>query len=247
MQIPHLWNQLHLCRAQGWIILLALCLLAVPDIHAQKNKNRNISSKSRTIHLEGYDDQWMHYGFQIGIFQSGMAVKYSAARTDTVVVQQRPGFSLGFITDFALPNELFSLRILPNVAFYERYVEYSARGGQERDDQVYESTVVEIPVLIKYQSRRRKNHRMYAVAGITAGLEVGGKQTVDVDGLTFRKSNFEISYGVGLDFYWKFFKFAPEVRVSHGLTNMLNYGSDVYSDQAMRLNTHKVALYLNFE
>lgn len=246
MQTPNFRNKLNLHGTQSLALWLLLSLLSTFSLQAQK-KDKNVSAKSRTVHLKGYDDQWMHYGFQIGIFHSSMLMQYTPARSDTVMVQARPGFSLGFITDFSMPNELFSLRIMPNVAFYERYVSYSSPSGAALEDQVYESTVVEIPVMIKYQSRKRKNHRMYAIAGFTAGLEVGGKGGVDLDGLTFRKSNFELSYGVGFDLYWSFFKFAPELRISHGLSNILNYGTDPYSSQLSRLTSHKVALYLNFE
>jgi hypothetical protein len=242
MHTCHLRNQLHLYGAK--IVTLAFLLGAwfLPtQALAQKT-----SAKSRTINMPDYDSRWLHYGFQIGIYQSGMPAIYGLGLRDTLSVQRRPGFSLGFITNFRLKDDLWALRVLPNVSFYERIIDFKSKSGNA-ETQSYEATVVEVPVLLKYKSRRRKNHRMYMLAGVTGALEVGGKASTDIEGITYRKKNLELSYGAGFDLYWTFFKFSPEIRFSHGLVNILGDSNNYYSRQLQRLTTHKVTLYLNFE
>ncbi len=247
MQTSNLWNKLHLRWPQAVIIVFSLICLGAANLNAQKKK-KNTSTKSRTLNLPGYDDQWLHYGFQIGIFQSGMKLQYSTTRQDTIRIEQNPSFSLGFNLSFQTANDLLAVRFVPNVAFFERTIKFSSRNPlAEREDQIYESSVIELPVLLKYKSRRRKNHGMYMVAGFTPSIEVGGKATSDLEGISFRKSNMELNYGVGFDFYWTFFKFAPELRFSHGISNILSYSNNIYSSQIDRILTHKVTLYLNFE
>ncbi|WP_262922895.1 hypothetical protein [Hymenobacter cellulosilyticus] len=43
------------------------------------------------------------------------------------------------------------------------------------------------------------------------------------------------------------FKFAPELRFSHGLSNLLVPGKDVYSRSLQSMKSNTVTLYLNFE
>lgn len=230
MQTTYFRNKLYIYGSQALIIALLLLGSFANTSYAQK------SAKSRTINMPDYDFKKLHYGFQIGLFNYGMKAKYGANGI-AAVTQRATSFSLGFITNFRLKDDLWALRILPNVSFYER----SFLNVVDSSVTAYEATVVEIPILLKYKSRRRKNHRMYMIGGLTAAWEVGSKE---IDGLAFRKNNLELSYGAGFDLYWSFFKFSPEIRFSHGLFNMLDVPSVGGID---RLYSHKVALYLNFE
>ena len=246
MQTSYIRHQLHLHWQKALLIFSLVNLLAIGQSEAQ-----------RTVNLPDYDNKPLHYGFQIGIYNSVMSIRTDEGLLNTGVFNYQDtldlvsvrgawqqGFSVGFIMDFALPDELWSVRILPNVSFYNRRIELFDKDGTEIDPLESESTVIEVPILLKYKAARRRNSRMYMVGGITPGFQVGGKDG-ESGGIALKKNNLEVSYGMGFDLYWQLFKFAPEIRFSHGLSNILQKNEK--TPFLTGASTHKVTLYLNFE
>lgn len=218
-----------------------LILLFQTSAWAQKSRN-----------MPFYDDKKIHYGFQIGLHYSDLGIKHSrlfTERADTVqyiYTEAMPGFSLGFILNFKLVNELWSIRLLPTVSFYDRLVKF--KYPKSEHSEIFESTFLEIPIMLKYKSVRRQNLRMYMTAGFMGGFEVGSKRdALSERSLTTSKYNLEVQYGFGCDMYFEMFKFAPELRFSHGLVNILNKNGSQYSQNIDRLTTHRITLYFNFE
>ena len=226
-------------------MLLALPLLA----NAQE---------AQTFRLIDFDQKQVHYGFQIGLFTSNLNIKHSdyfldeAETSDSTVAispQRQASFSLGFVVNHSLNDELWDLRLLPNVSFYTHTLEFDYPNSTESVTIDNYTTFIELPLMLKYASLRRNNHRFYVTGGFTLGYGVGGRQSVETSStnLEFNRWNFEISYGIGLSGYMELFNFAPELRFSHGMLNMLNATESNYSRNLDRVTTHKVALILNFE
>lgn len=218
-----------------------LLLLFQTNAWAQKSRN-----------MPFYDDKKIHYGFQIGLHYADFGIKHSrlfterADSTQYIQSEATPGFSLGFILNFKLVNELWSLRLLPTVSFYDRAVNFYYPKSQHTE--VFESTFLEIPIMLKYKSVRRQNLRMYMTAGLMGGFEVGSKRdALSERSLTTNKYNLEVQYGFGCDMYFEMFKFAPELRFSHGLVNNLNQNGSQYARSLERITTHRITLYFNFE
>jgi hypothetical protein len=244
------------------IFCFFIFLLASP-VWAQKNqylyKKRN--QKSTDLKLVDYDIKPLHFGFQIGFFNAGTKINHSGflipspSQIDTAIVTRydsliavessnKPGFSIGFVLNIGIVNELWDLRLLPHVSFYERQITYTYLDVVET--QSIEQTMIELPVLIKYKSFRRGNFRAYITGGFNLSYQVGGEKTSQLDKISFSKYNFEVTYGIGIHRYMKYFNFAPEIRFSHGIPSILD-GTGGVSTKIDRISTHKVALYLNFE
>jgi hypothetical protein len=215
------------------------------------------AQRQKTKNLPFYDDKKLHYGFLIGLHYSRLHIQqYSelfATRDDLDTLKAAnpmisPGFSLGIITNFRLGNELWNLRFLPNVSFYERSTKYTFEKGSILND-LTESTFIELPVLVKYKSIRRNNTRLYMIGGFSYNIKVAGKKELIDTHLITKDTNLEIQYGFGWDRYLDMFKFALEVRFSHGIPNILSIEDSKknLADPIGRLTTHKVALFLNFE
>jgi hypothetical protein len=110
------------------------------------------------------------------------------------------------------------------------------------------TTQLELPLLLKYQSNRRRNTRVYMIAGIKPSFAVTQRQnTPAINQLTINKSDLLLEYGVGLDLFYPYFKFGPELRFSHGLRNILDPRNNTYSNSLQSLRTNTVTLYLNIE
>ncbi|HEY9006364.1 MAG TPA: porin family protein [Ohtaekwangia sp.] len=200
-----------------------------------------------------YDDKKLTYGFLIGLHTSTYQLKYSDAfvtnKFDTVhsvVPSWSAGFSLGFIVNYRLDDQV-DVRITPKVGFYEHRISYIYTDDTPRDDQLIESTMVELPILLKYKSERRGNVRMYMIGGIVPAFEASGKKKTEERVLEISNTNLSIDAGFGFDLYYPLFKFSPEIRFSRGLVNMLGSSTGKYGEPLKRINTNTITLYFLFQ
>ena len=201
-----------------------------------------------------YDDRLISYGFLIGLHNTAYKLEYSDAfvtnTLDTlhsILPTRSPGFSVGFIVNMSL-GEFFDVRILPKVAFYEHDLEYNFT-DESQIIKLKESTVVELPIVLKYKSARRGNVRMYTVAGLKPGFETSGKNDLEstLETLHVRRFNLSTEIGLGFDLYFPLFKFSPEIRFSKGMRNMLSDTPSIYSAGISRLQTNTINFYLLFQ
>ena len=241
MQASNIWHKFNLRRAK---IALILCFSPFLAMSQQKGE----------VHNPNYDNQRLvTYGFSIGFHNSNFVLNYSddfVNKLDSVhsiLPKTSIGFSLGFIIN-ARVAEYLDVRVTPKVGFYEYELEYNYLNAPPRTE-VEESTVVELPILAKYKSVRRKNTRMYIVGGITPGFEASGTNDLEenADLLQINRFNLYGEFGFGLDLYYPLFKFSPELRVSKGLINVLSDEKNDLSEGIDRLSTNVIALYLHFQ
>jgi hypothetical protein len=206
----------------------------------------------RRKHLEHYDDKPIHYGILFAVPFTRYAIRHNEdfmAKDSAFLIQSptKAAFRMGFTVNAYL-NERFDLRTTPSVSLYDRQVKYSYPSGAERSEK-RESTWIEIPLLLKYKSQRRVNTRMYMVAGMTMAIEtnVGSRRASKAGTLNTKSSDFTIDYGIGYEQFFEFFKFAPELRFSHGIGNIFHTSPTSLGKGIGSLRTHTVTLYLNFE
>ncbi|MGB3465020.1 MAG: hypothetical protein WBA74_07115, partial [Cyclobacteriaceae bacterium] len=119
MQETHFWNKLYLHRNK--IIICILLVLVTTDLKAQRDTRE---------HLAFYDDQWIHYGFLIGLHSSRDRIQYSDAflssaqdTVQSIVPNNSPGFKLGFIANMHIFQYL-DVRASITFAFYEYELDY---------------------------------------------------------------------------------------------------------------------------
>jgi hypothetical protein len=84
--------------------------------------------------------------------------------------------------------------------------------------------------------------------GLKFGIEANVKKKSSA--LTTNIADLSLEYGFGLEQFFQFFKFTPEIRFSHGLVNMYSapgrLGTPWYTN-VNNLKTHTVGLIINFE
>lgn len=242
MQTAHIWHKLYLHRAK--IIILTGLFLG----------NMALAQKAPVTQyrLEG-DKKFLKYGFFLGSHQNSFGVKYSNAFETApdlenllaINSKQKAGFNLGFMLNFRLADQ-FSLRIVPvKIALYQHEVDYVLADGTI-DTQLIETTRIEPGAFFKYRSIRRGNTRMYVIAGMSGSLRTGKAKETDTGGLAIRKIDVRAEIGLGLEKYFKFFKFSPELRYSRGLINVLQGGDTFYTLGIDRIVTHNFTLYFHF-
>lgn len=201
-----------------------------------------------------FDRRKISYGFLIGLHTSAYEVQYNdnfvTQNFDTVHSVQgsfTQGFSLGFLVNYRL-HEMLDLRILPKAGFYNHKLTYYYTDNTSRQ-QTIETTMVEMPIMLKYKSMRRGNVRMYMVGGFTPGIEASGKNDAETTAETIdiKRFNLTIDAGLGFDFYFPLFKLSNEIRFSHGLVNMLGSEVSIYSQPLKYININTISVYFIFQ
>ncbi len=244
------------------IIALVMFLLASASVFGQARFN--------SISTSGQDDKALSYGFFLAAHTNYYRLKYTEAFLDqnvlgmnqiqSIVPVYTPGFSLGFLAVVRFHDQL-NLLFTPKVGFYEFKTDVNYYSddipenvtdntlGRRADRIVTEATMVEFPFLFKYKAQRFNNNRMFFTAGGSAMFRTKAQDEADLELLVTTGRDFTIDMGMGFDFYFKFFKFSPEVRFSHGMTNLYKpEASDpAFSAAIESLKRKSITLYLHFQ
>lgn len=260
MQTPDLRHQLNIHRRKIAVSLFLL-LFTSSSLFAQARFN--------AISTAGQDDKAVSYGFFLAVHTNSWRLKYSEeflnsqnavlGQVQSIVPVYTPGFSLGFLTTFRLHDQV-NILFTPKVAFYEFKTDINFFGNEQLTNTieatqgttrtiVTESTMVEFPLLLKYKAQRFNNSRMFFTAGGSAMFRTKDQDEADIEGLVTTGRDFTVDMGIGFDLYFRFFKFSPEVRFSHGLNNMYRpEASDVeFAGAIESLKRKSITLYLNFQ
>ncbi len=245
MQVTYFWHKLHLYRYQAFVILFIFgCSWSA------RSQDGNL-----TENLITYDEEWIHYGFHIGFHSSRYKILYSDVFSSpafdslhSIVPGKLPGWKVGFVVEMVIVPQILSFRILPTFGFYEHDLTYRFTDGT-RLTELKPASLVELPLLLKYKSQRRKNLDMYVVGGVNPAIEVAGKgdQFNVTQNLELKNFNVSIDAGIGFDIYNPLFKFSPEIRYTWGLRNMLPDQPSDYSVALKRLTYENIAFYITFE
>lgn len=245
METTYLRNIINLHRSKI-VFVTAILLLVSLKSFSQRNTYQN---------LPEYDDRKLHYGFLMGLNSSGYKLNHSQEFVESDSVSSvfpvyGSGFNLGFILNYRL-SDFLDARLLPTVAFYNNSMQYNYLISDDNMQALFELSVIELPLMIKYKSMRRKNNRLYIIGGIKPAVRVGSrsgdKSSNSGEQIEIKRLNLSIEYGFGLDHYFPLFKFAPEIRFSYGLLNVLNNQDNFYSNQIDSMTTFTTTFLILFE
>lgn len=273
MHTSNIWHKLNLHRNQIVVCCLTLAFfMSGQDLFAQTKKNRATNSVYRNSYKKNRNAnvgtraitgsksaqkrnmRFLNYGFFIGAASTKYIAQFSesigSTGTDStnallVTPKNSVGFSLGFVMNFNL-DPSWSVRLLPTYSIYERNIDY-VFADSSTISQVVANNMVEVPLLLKYRSQLRGTRGMYMVAGVKPAFSVSAQKAEDAEILRVANTNISLEYGFGFDVHFSFFRFSPEIRFSHGISNLLIQDNNRLSTPLKRLSTHNVTLYLHFE
>jgi hypothetical protein len=221
----------------------------------------------------GSDDRTLSYGFFLAGHTSAYRLKYTDSFLSTqagiaptvrgIFPQFSPGFSLGFTGILSFHDQV-QLLFTPKVGFYEYQTEISyfntldnALPGNSADPNPgsnsqlikSEATLIELPLLFKYRSIRFNNTRMYWVGGASYNFRTKSQDEANIEELVTTGRDFSLELGMGFEIYFKYFKFAPEIRFSHGLTNLYQAENTnpLFRDAISSIKRRSITVYLNFQ
>ena len=122
------------------------------------------------------------------------------------------------------------------------------------------SSYLDFPLIIKYRSERVNNYRPYVIGGLSYRYDMSARDDYPGDNgdqdryntFLVKKGNLYLEFGVGLDNYLQYFKFAPELKVAIGLRNMMVSDNalsnkEYYANSISDLRSFLVMLNFHFE
>jgi len=231
------------------IVLLAFLLMTAATMHAQVN------------YLAGFDKKKIHYGIQLGYTQSKFEDSYTQDDEVRESLQgttsyYTPGFHLAVIADFRLGN-YFNFRLLPGLTLINRTYNYNwtqtyieEHHGADAKRSV-ESVYGEIPFDIKFRAFRYRNFRPYLTAGGSYGFDFASmrnnKNNNDQSIVRLNTSDVRYTCGLGFDFYMRYVKFAIELKMSFGISDLKVEDDDLYTRSVDFINTRTFMIGFTFE
>ena len=206
--------------------------------------------------LPRYDFKKIHFGFTLGI----NSLNFNLAKNDdflnndsllTLLASDQKGFNLGIVSNFRL-GKYTDLRFIPTLVFGERILNYQFNNQTNLSltDKRIESTLIDFPVSLKYKSARYNNFRTYVMCGVKYSLDIASQSEIDDEGQELVKLNnhdLMIEGGFGIDFYLQYFKFSPQIKISHGIINILSKDKTLYTQTIDNLKTNSWMISFTFE
>ncbi len=163
-----------------------------------------------------------------------------------------PGFSVGFITDVRLSRHL-NFRCTPMLHFGQRTLSYVSDAQKKASTDIL-VLPISIPVYLKWSAEREGNYRPYLIGGGGVSFDFGPNKEKPVLQKTF---DYFVEVGAGCDFYFRWFKFCPQLTYSIGFNNVLvpiaernpkpEDRNQFYTNAMSKMLNRQLTLTFNFE
>ncbi len=246
MHIINFRNLFNLYRKE--IIVFALVLIfSIQGIDAQSGKGN--------YNFLDFQQKPYYFGITLGYNISNFKIYYSKdfILNDSISSAQSvkgPGFNLGIVTNLKV-GQYFDFRFLPTLSFAERNIDYVTPDDHRPPySRRVESVFVELPFQIRYKSAPYNDMRLFIIAGIKYSFDVASdSRTRQADGLVkIAPTDFAFEYGAGIQFFFPYFIFSPEFKISHGLSNILIYNDDLEESNVIeKIISRAFTISLHFE
>lgn len=191
------------------------------------------------------DFKAVHLGFSVGLHMQDLTFTHNGWMSEDGqqwVIEQpafSPGFCVNALVDFRL-NNYFNVRLTPGLWFGNKAIEMRDVNSDLTERQNMKSTLVVMPIDLKYSALRYKNVRPYVTVGAVPMFDVTKRRSSDL--LQLNKFDCMLSVGLGIDTYLPYFKFIPEVKFCWGVTDALRHKRpDLADDPTMTKFTNSLS------
>ncbi len=211
-------------------IYLLGCLLGLAGLSPVVAQRQGVKN------LPYIDQRRLHYGFALGITMADVNFMHSGVATDdggawfAESPSCNPSFCVGLLGDLAL-TEHVNVRCTPMFSFLTRDVQFRHSLTAETKTQNLKTAYLELPISLKYGSRRVNNYRPYILGGFTPAVDLSHEKETPI---VFNRFDLSLHVALGCDAYLPFFKFCPELRFNLGLLDMLDHKRADLKDETMR-------------
>ncbi len=215
------------------------------------------SSEAQVFRKNENYQEFQNKSYYFGLSLGGSSSRYKVFRGqnfiqgDSIATAEgiaAPGFNVHMIANLKL-GEYIDFRFLPGCSLVERPIEFTTSDGQTTIRRI-ESVFAEIPFHIRYKSAPYKDKRAFVVMGLKYSYDVASNsQTREAESLIkISPHDFQLEVGAGVQMFFPYFIFSPEIKYSQGLGNILIFNGQLEESSIMEKILSKVfTLSFNFE
>lgn len=203
------------------IVFFLLFLCSATWAHAQLSGRGNYNFRD-------FNKKSYYFGINIGFNSSGYKLRQSGffINNDSIRVTEgssEVGVNMNMIANLKI-GEYFDFRFVPGFSFAQRGFEYTPiYGNQPKFERKIESVFFELPFQLRYKSDPYKDKRMFVVAGLKYSYDVQSNSKSRKSTIKIAPHDFQYEIGVGMQMFYPYFIFSPEIKFSRGLGNILLY------------------------
>jgi hypothetical protein len=202
------------------IILWTLIVIGTIPVYGQIGSRDNYN-------FRGFNKKSYYFGINIGFNSSGYKLQQSGffINNDSIKVTEgnsEIGVNMHMITNLKL-GEYFDFRFLPGFSFAQRGLEFTSVKNSEVIERKIESVFFELPFHIRFKSEPYKDKRLFVVAGLKYSYDVQSSSKSRKSLIKIAPHDFQYEVGVGMQMFYPYFIFSPEIKFSRGLGNILIY------------------------
>lgn len=227
------------------ILLAAFFVLCTSGVFAQGFLKGNYNYKD-------FQQKSYYFGLTLGVNSSSFQLdrsKVFIGNENIKITEAKSGigFNLNMIANLKLGDN-FDFRFLPGFTFSERVVEYTDPKTSTLTPEPLESVFFEMPFHIRFKSAPYKDKRVFVTGGVKYSYDVASKKDNEKSVLKFSPHDFLYEVGLGMQFFYPYFIFSPEIKFSRGLTNSLIYDNAIEKSQVLEnVITQYFTLSFHFE
>ena len=239
---------MHYLLRKKVVLPIIIILFCASQVEAQKE-----------IYRRNHDDLVYYFGLTLGYNYSYLHLSKSALflRSDTIMSAEpgsSGGISMGLMATARMTDH-FQIRVNPQLIIGgSKYIAYTLGktkpGEASYQYQALPSTLVSLPIQIKFNSDRIGNFRTYLLGGIKFDTDLSSNSSArNVDDIIkLKRNDFGFEIGMGFNFYLPFVTISPELKISNGLSNIHQPDPNLkYSNVLDKILSRMVVFSIHFE
>ena len=201
-----------------------------------------------------------YFGLTLGMHSSGYLHSKSKNFPESdslrnITSADVPGLHVNIITNLKI-GQYFDFRFIPGFAFSERKFQFQ-NTLKDTPNKVLseiriESVFLEIPLLLRFKSDPYKDKRLFVVAGLKYSYDVSSnsrtRKEIAKNLLQIAPHDFQFEIGAGMQFFFPFFIFSPEIKFSRGISNIHIYNGQLEQSRILdKVLSRAFTISLHFE
>ncbi len=196
-----------------------------------------------------------YFGISMGYEKSNLFLKrstYFVENSNYLVVEPHKGvgFHVQMIVNLKLGQD-FDLRVLPGFSFTDKKIDYYGDlSGKLTNDKRFESVFIDVPFLVRYKSVPYNDMRMYVISGVKYTYDVNSNANArnNQNLIKISPHDFQFEIGAGFQFFFPYFIFSPELKMSTGIGNVLLYDEHLKESKVLdKVLTNLFSISFHFE
>ena len=230
------------------VLMFAVCFIGTQGFS-------QVKAKDNYNYLD-FQKKNYYFGISLGLNSSGYQVNRSSnfIKNDSIDIVNgiyKPGFNLHIITNLKI-GDYFDFRFIPGFSFTERIFEYTTTGNEDISRKSIESVFVDLPFLMRFKSEPYKDKRMFLLAGVKYHVDVVSNSRAQKDKakllVQVSPHDFSLEVGAGVQFFFPYFIFSPEIKFSQGIGNVHIYKDELIESSILdNVQSRMISISFNFE